>query len=66
MSTIGSLIAAMMIAEEAIEPEAAWDALTLDERWQMEQWGSDEEAVAQLANRRADFLAGARFLELLA
>jgi len=55
-----------MIAEEAIAAEKAWEALTLDERWQMEQWGSDEEAVAQLANRRADFLAGARFLKLLA
>jgi len=62
----GSLAAALMIAEEAIAAEEAWEALTLDERWQMEQWGSDEEAVAQLANRRADFLAGARFLKLLA
>ena len=62
----GSLVAALMIAEGAIESQAAWHALTLDERWQMEQWGSDEEAVAQLATRRSDFLAGARFLELLA
>ncbi|MCL6684693.1 ATP12 family chaperone protein [Sphingomonas alba] len=62
----GSLVAALMIVEEAIAAEDAWSAVTLDERWQMEQWGVDEEAVTMLANRRADFLAGASFLELLA
>jgi len=62
----GSLVAALMIAEEAIAAEDAWHAVTLDERWQMEQWGSDAEAEAMLASRREDFLAGARFLTLLA
>lgn len=62
----GSLVAALMVAEEAIAPEDAWTAITLDERWQAEQWGSDEEAEMMLANRRSDFLAGARFLKLLA
>jgi chaperone required for assembly of F1-ATPase len=37
----------------------------LDERWQLEQWGADAEAEAALENRRRDFLASARFLELL-
>ena len=67
MVTIGgSLVAALMVAEGAIAPEDAWTAVTLDERWQAEQWGSDAEAEMTLANRRADFLAGARFLKLLA
>jgi len=67
MVTIGgSLVAALMIAEGAITAEDAWTAVTLDERWQAEQWGSDAEAEMMLANRRADFLAGARFLKLLA
>jgi chaperone required for assembly of F1-ATPase len=61
----GSLVAALMVAEEAILAEDAWSAVTLDERWQMEQWGADEEAETALENRRADFLAGARFLTLL-
>jgi chaperone required for assembly of F1-ATPase len=61
----GSLIAALAVAEEAVTPEQAWDAVTVDERWQAEQWGSDAEAEVALENRRRDFLAAARFLELL-
>jgi chaperone required for assembly of F1-ATPase len=37
----------------------------VDDRWQREQWGSDADAEAALENRRRDFMAGARFLELL-
>jgi chaperone required for assembly of F1-ATPase len=61
----GSLVAALGVLEKAIEPEAAFDAASLDERWQLEQWGADVEAEAALENRRRDFLAAARFLELL-
>lgn len=66
MVTIGgSLLAALGVLEGAFEPEQAWDAVTVDDRWQLEQWGSDGEAEAALASRRWDFLAAARFLELL-
>jgi chaperone required for assembly of F1-ATPase len=61
----GSLVAALAVLEKAIEPEAAWYAVSIDERWQLEQWGSDTEAEAALENRRRDFFAAARFLELL-
>ena len=61
----GSLVAALAVAEQAVEPEAAWSAVTLDERWQMEKWGADAEAEAALDYRRADFMAAARFLRLL-
>ena len=61
----GSLEPALAIAEEAVSPEAAWDAVSLDERWQLEQWGSDTEAETALANRHREFLAAAKFLELL-
>jgi chaperone required for assembly of F1-ATPase len=61
----GSLVVALAVAEGAIEPNRAWDAVSLDERWQLEQWGSDKEAELMLANRRRDFLAAARFLTLL-
>jgi chaperone required for assembly of F1-ATPase len=44
----------------------AWEAVSIDERWQIEKWGADAEAEAALAGRRRDFLAAARFLELLA
>jgi chaperone required for assembly of F1-ATPase len=61
----GSLIAALAIVEAAIGPEEAWQAVSLDERWQLEKWGSDAEAEAALEFRRRDFLAAARFVELL-
>lgn len=61
----GSLVAALAVLEQAVPPEAAWEAVSLDERWQIEQWGADAEAEAMLDGRRRDFLAAARFLELL-
>ena len=61
----GSLVAALAVLEKAITPERAWEAVSIDERWQLEQWGADKEAEAALENRRRDFLAAARFLELL-
>jgi chaperone required for assembly of F1-ATPase len=61
----GSLIAALAILEGGFSVEDAWRAVSLDERWQLEQWGSDAEAEAALENRRSDFFAAARFLDLL-
>ena len=61
----GSLIAALGVLEGAFTPEQAWAAVSIDERWQLEQWGADTEAEATLANRSRDFMAAARFLELL-
>jgi chaperone required for assembly of F1-ATPase len=61
----GSLIIALALAEGELELEPAWSAATVDEAWQLEKWGEDTEAVHALANRRLDFEAGARFLELL-
>ncbi len=65
VSTGGSLIAALAVVEKAVTPEAAWESVSIDERWQLEQWGSDRDAASALEDRRRDFLAGARFLELL-
>ena len=61
----GSLIAALAVEGKAIAPEDAWAAVSIDEHWQLEQWGADTEAEAALENRRRDFLGSARFLELL-
>jgi chaperone required for assembly of F1-ATPase len=59
----GSLIGALAVLEQAVTAHDAWQAVSLDERWQMEQYGSDAEAEAMLANRRRDFLAAANYLE---
>ena len=61
----GSLVAALAVLEKAITPEEAWEAVSVDDRWQLEQWGADSEAEAALENRRRAFLAAARFLDLL-
>ena len=64
-TALWSLVAALAVAEQAVDPEEAWAAVTLDEAWQLEKWGSDSEAELALQNRREDFLAGARLLELI-
>ena len=61
----GSLVGALAVLEKAMTPEQVWDAVSLDDQWQLERWGSDAEAEAALENRKRDFLAAARFLELL-
>ena len=61
----GSLVAALAVLEGAIGPGEAWEAVTIDERWQAEQWGADAEAESALEARRRDFMAGARFLAAL-
>ena len=61
----GSLAAALAVLEKAVAPDEAWGAVSIDDRWQIEQWGLDAEAEAALENRRCDFLAAAGFLELL-
>lgn len=61
----GSLVAGLAALEQAVTTDEAWSAVSLDERWQLEQWGSDAEAEKAMAAREADFRAGARFLDLL-
>ena len=61
----GSLVAALAVLEQAVPAEAAWQDVSLDERWQLEQWGSDSEAEAALENKRREFLGAARFAQLL-
>lgn len=61
----GSLVVALMLAERAIEGDAAFDATHLDELWQAELWGEDYLATETRAARKADFLAATRYLTLL-
>ena len=61
----GSLVAALAVLEGATTPQEAWQAVTIDDRWQLEQWGVDTEVEALLESRRREFLAAAKFLDLL-
>jgi chaperone required for assembly of F1-ATPase len=65
VTTGGSLLAGLAVLEKGLTPEAAWEAVSIDDRWQLEQWGSDPEAEKALQNRKREFMTAARFLELL-
>ncbi len=61
----GSLVIALALVEQHLSPETAFDAAHLDELWQEEQWGADDFALEARAAHRRDFLAAARFLDLV-
>ncbi len=60
----GSLVLGFAVTRGRLAPQAAWEASRIDEAWQTEQWGEDEEAAASEAVRHADFLQAARFYAL--
>lgn len=57
----GSLILALGVTRGALPAEDAWMLSRVDEHWQAEQWGDDEEASAHEALKRAAFMDAARF-----
>lgn len=61
----GSLVVALMLAEDALTPDAAFDATHLDELWQAELWGKEWMAADARALRRADCVSSGRMLRLL-
>lgn len=60
----GSLILALAVTEGRLDPETAWQLSRIDEEWQIEQWGEDEEAAALTETRHQAFLQAARFFAL--
>lgn len=60
----GSLILAFAVTEGRLHPQTAWTLSRIDEDWQIEQWGEDEEAAALAATRHEAFLQAARFFAL--
>lgn len=61
----GTLVGALAHLERQITAEALYEAATLDERFQAEQWGEDEEATDRLNQRGAEFLGAARWCALV-
>lgn len=61
----GSLVAVLAVVEQAGSPEALWQAVCLEELWQEQNWGADHWAQKNRADREAEFMGAARFLELL-
>jgi chaperone required for assembly of F1-ATPase len=62
----GSLVLGLAVARGALGAPEAWAASRLDETWQEEQWGVDDEAAEMARVRENDFLRAATLLELLA
>jgi chaperone required for assembly of F1-ATPase len=60
----GSLILALAVIHGRLSPEEAWRLSRIDETWQAELWGIDEEAAQAEAARHAAFLQADRFYRL--
>ncbi len=60
----GSLVIALALSHGRLDADAAFAAGFLDETWQAEQWGVDEEAEVRRQNARADIESAALFFEL--
>lgn len=60
----GSLVLALAVTERRMTPDEAWALSRVDETWQIEQWGADEEAAELEAFRRVAFGEASRFYAL--
>lgn len=56
VSLSGSFVLGLAAARQARPIDALWALSRLDETWQEEQWGADEEATALADTKRAAFL----------
>jgi chaperone required for assembly of F1-ATPase len=61
VSLSGSLVLGLAVIHGERTADAAWELSRLDEIWQEEQWGQDDEASAATAVRNAAFLHAAQF-----
>lgn len=64
VSLSGSLILGFAAALQARDLDKLWEISRLDEIWQAEQWGKDEDAEALAALKKADFAHAARMFTL--
>ncbi|MDG4650233.1 ATP12 family protein [Roseibacterium sp. SDUM158017] len=62
----GSLILGLAVAGGRIDVEAGWRLSRIDEDWQIEQWGEDEEAAEAAAYKFEQFRHADRFWRLSA
>ena len=57
----GSLVIGLAVAHDHLDPETGWALSRIDEEWQIEQWGRDDEAEAVSAVKHEAFLQAKRF-----
>jgi chaperone required for assembly of F1-ATPase len=61
----GSALLALALLRGVVDQDQAWAAAHVDEDWNSEKWGADEEVAARRAARLVDFKAAARVLGAL-
>jgi chaperone required for assembly of F1-ATPase len=61
----GSALLALALTQGARDPDQVWDAAHVDEDWNRDQWGVDEEVAARRAAREVDFRAAVRILRAI-
>lgn len=62
----GSALLALALFHGAIGPDQAWAAAHVDEDWNAEKWGIDEEVASRKAAKLVDFKAATEVLKALA
>jgi chaperone required for assembly of F1-ATPase len=60
----GSLVLGLAVTDGRLDAETAWTLSRIDETWQAELWGRDEDADAMEAQRREGLLHAGRFYRL--
>ncbi|HHC29946.1 MAG TPA: ATPase, partial [Rhodobacterales bacterium] len=65
VSLSGSLILGFAAVDTVSDVETIWAISRIDESWQAEQWGEDEEAAAHAALKKCAFLDAMQFFSLL-
>ena len=63
-SALGSLVLALALIEGRIDADAAFAAAQLDEDFQIERWGLEDEAAKRRAALQDDIRLAARFAAL--
>lgn len=63
VSLSGSLVLGFAAAQNWRDAEVLWDLSRLDELWQEEHWGVDDEAAALAAYKREAFLHAKKFYD---
>jgi chaperone required for assembly of F1-ATPase len=58
----GSALLALALLRGVLDPDQVWAAAHVDEDWNMEKWGVDDEVAARRAVRLVDFRAAASIL----
>lgn len=60
----GSLVLGLAVTQRYLAADAAWALSRVDETWQSEQWGEDEDAAQMAEIKRKAFLHAAKFHQM--